>query len=228
MHSMRYRFLLILAGSLCISVLGMSIAYAAPKSLERKMLEMARIIALTIMNEDMDSNDNNAYLKSIHFKIGDPSDLVDELGEQLGQITMKHLGKTSIDAKRCCIALHPSLKDDNLAVQASTIFHELAHAYDRHLWKPGVQDTTFDCYPDLAQAVEYSKAKWKFTDAAMSASEWHADWQAIQWMKKYAPANLPALEVSYRELKLINDITGIRSMKYPPAEILLQWITSTK
>lgn len=236
MNSSNPRFLSILAAALCMSVLGMNIAHAAPTtraakiartSGEKKLLERARNLASIIADEKRLSN-SNIHFASIDFKMGDASEFINESDEPINAFTDMKTDKATKDCKHVCIKFHPDLKNDGDATQIVTIFHELAHGYDKHVWNlgtTGAHDTTFDCYPDLAQEVQYCKSKWTCSYATMSPSEWHAEWQATQWLKKYAPEQVSALQRNYHELKLYQEMFGITSMEYPPAEILLRWLS---
>jgi hypothetical protein len=228
MNSINSRFLSILIAALCMSALGISIVYAGPKNAEKKLLERARGLALIVADENR-LNNNDIHFASMDFKMGHASEFVGNTGDPINAFTEMKVEKEAMDRKHVCIKLHPDLKNDGDATQVITIFHELAHGYDKHVWDTarttGTGDTTFNCYPDLKQGVEYCKSKWKDAQATMSPSEWHAEWQATQWIKKYAPEQVPALQRNYHELKLYQDTFGITSMEYPPAEILLQWLS---
>jgi hypothetical protein len=101
----------------------------------------------------------------------------------------------------------------------------LAHAHDKHLWDTdATNNTTFDCYPVLKNDVDYCLRTWQPTSPVMDASEWHAEWQASQWIKKYAVKRLAEVKRFHRKKKKYEERVGIQSVAYPPAEIVLKWL----
>lgn len=126
------------------------------------------------------------------------------------------------------IKLSRGLLRASAALQARNILHELAHAYDQHLWdtfNTGKYDSSFECYPFLKNDMQACKRKWSKAAPEMIASEWYADWQSVQWLKKYVPERGARLkrellaEVEYEKHQ------GLTSLIYPPSEMLLKWLS---
>jgi hypothetical protein len=133
------------------------------------------------------------------------------------------------NGKAVKIVLNRALKTQSIAVQTQVILHELAHSYDIHLWNsiigPNKRDALFDAYPYLQKDVEYCKTQLKPRAHQMIAHEWYAQWKSMKWMLKYAPNEVETLKRDYKNLAAYQSRTGIPSVHYPPAAILLQWLS---
>lgn len=132
------------------------------------------------------------------------------------------------NGKKVEIMLNSALKHQSVAVQTQVILHELAHSYDIHLWNsiigPNKRDALFDAYPYLQKDVEYCKTQLKPLAQQMIAHEWYAQWKSMKWMMKYAPNEVETLKRDYKNLAAYQSRTGITSVQYPPAALLLQWL----
>ncbi len=228
MNTINHKFLFIFVRALFIGALCTTIAQAAPTKDQKKLLERAHELVAILGQE---TSDHDAKIEFIKFEIVDKSECIDKSGATASafvdvHIKMNHPNK---GAKRCWLKLNfDSLHKISPALQTFIIFHELAHVYDKSLSDAGLsgeEDAPVDCYPALKEAIEYCRTKWKSESLVMSSSEWHADWQAAQWMKKYAAEHVTALHRHHQEKKLIQDRVGISSFEYAPAEIVLKWLS---
>jgi hypothetical protein len=125
------------------------------------------------------------------------------------------------------IKLSRVLKQYAPARQVYTILHELAHAYDTHLWDArvaGQNETSFESYPFLKSDMLACQKKWSKAAPEMSSKEWYADWQAIQWLKKYAPEHRDGLRAELKQWEECEKYQGISSLIYAPHEIQLKWL----
>ena len=118
-------------------------------------------------------------------------------------------------------------------MQYATILHELAHAVDPVLTKPTckrrnypkiaadllvVQKQIQDKDPRFSNLTLY---KWKKDDPWC---EWHAEWQAIEWMKELLPDQARNLKKLYEE-KLSQGIEIASFPKYPSYAQMIKWLS---
>lgn len=146
--------------------------------------------------------------------VKDGSDLLIEMGGSYGfcDICPNHTVK---------VYLNPILMNKSVGEQMCAIFHELAHAYDQH-YRTG--NAGFECYPHLKIYAEGCHAQHGIPLEGMRASEWYADWQATQWIKKYAPENVEALKRHYEKF-IEGHIESNSARKYPPHGLILLWLS---
>jgi F0F1-type ATP synthase membrane subunit c/vacuolar-type H+-ATPase subunit K len=112
-----------------------------------------------------------------------------------------------------------TVKDLSIYLQTHVILHELAHAFDPVL-KNRDPKASFDFYPHLKKYIAPFNGQQR---KGMDSCEWHADWQAAQWMKKYAPERMQEI----RECYGYNISAGIQHPNFPryaPYEVMAQWL----
>lgn len=141
--------------------------------------------------------------------------------------------------RKAHIIINHKLKNEPEAEQVYTIFHEIAHAYDPHLervlkmykkmslsnsfptkdifcWYPHVKEDARACI------IKYKELGNIRAGIQVLSYEWHADWQAIQWMKKYTPEDAEYLKKWYAYL--IHQNYQDEEIAYPPSEEILKWL----
>jgi hypothetical protein len=117
--------------------------------------------------------------------------------------------------EKSIIALDRENQNQGIDAKDLLTFHELAHALDECLHK-GQSD--LDCYHWLKDDVK------NYDIQAVSLKEWHADKQAISWLKKYNPDQAKDL-VDYYEIckKRGPEHPGV-SKGYAPFSVRLAWL----
>jgi len=118
------------------------------------------------------------------------------------------------------IVFGAKVKDFPLYKQPFYILHELAHVYDPVLRNNGGIMQSFDDYPHLKKYIKAYNNKIK----SMIPCEWHADWQAIQWMKKYTPERAQELRDYYNSF-VAAGIQYSHFPQYAPYELMAQWLS---
>jgi hypothetical protein len=148
------------------------------------------------------------------------------------------MGLTSPGRKKAHVWVNSGLKDFPVCQQIHTILHELAHAYDANLRLPEDQKGYHNyphIQPDMLSVVRRVDNKESaFKDVSFDFDtwyesrpwrEWHADWQAIQWMREYNPREAQNLKKYYQD-RLAN---AKRENKYAPEYAayykMIQWLS---
>lgn len=140
-----------------------------------------------------------------------------------------------------CMILSSDLIHKNHLVQSRVILHELAHAYDPFL-KPvalvyAMQYIPMEdgFYPDACPLSYYPHIEHDARrclkeyqkngkpEGELLAYEWHADWQSIQWMKKYLPKEAHDLKVYQQDL-IKQGYKRSPCPQYPSLEQLVKWL----
>ena len=135
--------------------------------------------------------------------------------------------------KKASIYINRELNRYNAYEQYHTIFHELAHAVDPELRKPkyGIKNYSH-IHKDILSVHKRIIAKdqkfkhipkhqWKKSEPWC---EWHADWQAIQWMKEFVPDHIK----NWKWYLLEDEAAGLErdgAPIYPPNAQMLQWLS---
>lgn len=244
MNSINSRFLSLLAGALCMSVLWTSCANAMSKSYAREshgsktqsneskketkqmgeaaLLKKAYKLAEAIAHEN--DRTNKVQVASIIFELLPSVKFAQNVVGFSKMSSPNSRGRN----QTVRIQLSRALKQNSIALQIQTILHELAHAYDKHLWDVVAvekNETSFDSYRFLKNDMLACQKKWNKAAPEMSSKEWYAEWQSIQWMKKYAPKHVAVLKEEFNEWAQEDKHQGVSSLVYPPADILLKWLS---
>lgn len=200
------------------------------------LLEKAEKLAAMIKQDALDNG--LIELDSVMFELGDP----DSMDLQLFSIVAGRAFLTmSGDKKNVTILINKLVGFMDDAVQTQIILHELAHAYDAQLWKHTILSNgdvyavsqseyaqTFDAYYHLRRYADWSMARHKVRVKVVLSYEWYAQWQSIQWMKKYTPHLIndfkKHLERKVRDDKMWATFITRSSLYYPPANVMLKWL----
>jgi hypothetical protein len=108
--------------------------------------------------------------------------------------------------------------DSYVEAQDRRTFHELAHALDACLKD---NENGLDCYHWLKDDVKNYDLK------EIALREWHADKQAISWLKKYNTDQAQELIELY-ELCKRHEVEGAEVPKYAPISVRLAWLRDPK
>lgn len=97
------------------------------------------------------------------------------------------------------------------------VFHELAHTLDVNIRKAKNERD----YPWLQDDIK------NYPLEEVDCSEWHADKQALAWLKAYKPHEAKALKKIYQE-KIDRGDTELAVPTYPPNSIMVEWLSKKK
>jgi hypothetical protein len=119
-----------------------------------------------------------------------------------------------ITTKRGVIFLNGENPTGPIDNQNLTTFHELAHAFDPNGGK-SMEELDLDCYSWLKEDVKQCDPK------EILLHEWHADKQAIAWLKKYKPDEAKKV-IEYFEYCQAEGREVPEG--YPPIAVQLAWL----
>ena len=179
------------------------------------------------------SEQNKIRLESLTFEMIDPQNWrsPEEIRNKsviaLTTITTTYAGVRSVR-----IFLSEDLRYVESAILIQAIFHELAHAYDTQCSNGSMHDARYvqNLYyysaikDDAQQYIDDLRERLGWHEDIHSY-EWYAEWQSLQWMKKYTPEVVEKFKKHLRERIAQEKKDFISSYHYPPATLLMKWIS---
>ena len=176
---------------------------------EKDKAFLARVESLAAQ---VKSDQKNVKLRSLTFEILDEQDMYMLNESYVHGLAIIFNGEAHIQFSSKLV------ESDDSAYQTFIILHELAHAYDIHMQK---NKNEYHFYPHLNADIAVSKTKFEQSFATMDSHEWHADWQATQWMKLYASDMVAKLRDDFISLSKY----GVERPSYPPYQLMVQWLS---
>jgi hypothetical protein len=178
-----------------------------PKCFSLKISDLKKSFAL--LRYEKARQDNNELMLKWYSRAG-----LAELSNTIKEGRIGVHGRLMIDPKKSVIVFDSMNSTGEIDTHDVAVFHELAHALDA-CSKNGQDD--LDCYHWLKDDVQH------YDTERVTLKEWHADKQAIAWLKKYKPDQAKEL-IEYYDDSYKRRLEFLDAPHYAPLVVRLAWL----